>query len=210
MGRAGIAAAALAGVLAAALVAPGPARAQSGGPALQSQLLTVEPERLLTGSEAGKRLMAAFDTESQALAAENRRIEAELSREEKDLTERRPKLAPKEFSKMADAFDSKVQEIRKTQDAKARDLIRRREAARQKFLNDSLSVLAALIREHGATVVLDRATVFLSADSIDITDEAIRRIDAARPAPPAQPEQPAQMPGAGTESSGAGQTAPKP
>lgn len=169
-------------VAAGPLVWPHPAGAQAAKPVVQSQLLTVVPERLLTGSQAGKRLMAGFDTESQALAAENRKIEAELSREEKDLTVRRPKLSPEEFSKMADAFDTKVQEIRKTQDAKARDLIARREAARQKFLNQSLSVLAAIIRQHGATVLMDRATVFLSADSIDITDQAIRQIDAERAA----------------------------
>lgn len=199
MRASGLASVALALTVAAGpVVWPRPAGAQAAPPVVQSQLLTVVPQRLLTGSQAGKRLMSGFDTESQTLAAENRTIEAELSREEKDLTVRRPKLAPEEFSKLADAFDTKVQQIRKTQDAKARDLIARREAARQKFLNESLSVLAAIIREHGATVLMDRATVFLSADSIDITDQAIRQIDAERaPKTPSQPPKPAPIaPGA--------------
>ncbi len=177
---------ALAILTAAALIAA-PARAQQVGGA--SPILTIEPERLLTDSQRGKEMLAGFEKETEALAAENRRIEAELVSEEKALTELRASLAPDVFSKRADAFDTKVQDIRQRQDAKSRDLIARRDAARQNFISDSLPILAEIVGQRRGLVLMDRATVFLSADTVDITDEAIRRIDAS--AAPQQPQDPA-------------------
>jgi hypothetical protein len=84
-----------------------------------------------------------------------------------------------EFRALADAFDEKVQRIRTEQDAKARELQELREQQRQTFLRRISPILAEIVRERGALAVLGRRTVLLSADSIDITDEAISRINAA-------------------------------
>ncbi|SEF48894.1 OmpH family outer membrane protein [Jhaorihella thermophila] len=154
---------------------PAPAQ-QLGLP--NSAILTLSAERLFSESAFGRRVAKEIEAESAVLAAENRRIEAELSAEEKELTERRGKMAPDAFRTLADAFDAKVQEIRKTQDAKARDLVAKRDAARVQFLRAARPVLEALMRDAGATVILERSSVFLSANSTDVTDAAIERIDA--------------------------------
>jgi len=164
------------GLMLAAFMAVGPVHAQGQSP---TPILTVEPERLLTGSERGKEMQSGFERETETLTAENRSIEKELIAEEKALTQLRKTLAPDAFSKEADAFDAKVQEIRQRQDAKSRDLIARRDAARQNFISESLPILAEIVGQRRGLVLLDRATVFLSADTVDITNEAIRRIDAA-------------------------------
>lgn len=143
-----------------------------------SAILTLSAERLFSDSAFGRRVAKEIEAESAVLAAENRRIEAELSAEEKELTERRGTMAPDAFRALADAFDAKVQEIRKTQDAKARDLVAKRDAARVQFLRAARPVLEALMRDAGASVILERSSVFLSANSTDVTDAAIERIDA--------------------------------
>ena len=48
-------------------------------------ILTLDDERLFTGSAFGKAVIARQDADSQALIDENRRIEAALEAEEKDL-----------------------------------------------------------------------------------------------------------------------------
>ncbi len=125
-------------------------------------------------------------------AAENREIEAELLAEERELTERRPELPPDDFRALADAFDRKVQLLREQQDEKERELTQFREAERQRFFQEVAPVLSEIVRERRALVILDRRDVFLSADSIDITDEAIRRLDATSltPAGDAEPDAP--------------------
>ena len=72
-----------------------------------------------------------------------------------------------------------MQQIRVEQDAKARALARRGEAAQVEFLQAARPVLESLMRDSGAGVILERSSVFLSANATDVTDAAIARIDAA-------------------------------
>lgn len=163
----------------AALILPlRPGSAQQLGVA-QSAILTIETDRMFSDSAFGRRTANEIEADSAVLAAENRRIEADLMAEEKELTARRAEIEPDAFRTLADAFDEKVQSIRKAQDAKARALNQRAEKARVEFLNTARPVLEALMRESGAGVILERSNVFLSANATDITDRAISRIDAA-------------------------------
>lgn len=146
---------------------------------VQSLILTVEPDRMFAQSAFGRRINRELEMQGTAIATENRRIEAELTREERELTEIRDTLAPEEFRRRAEAFDEKVQRLRREQDSKARALGQRNDEARRVFLNAAEPILAALMRESGAVAILDRRALLLSADSVDITDNAVSRIDAA-------------------------------
>jgi len=83
------------------------------------------------------------------------------------------------FRSLADAFDQRVQANRETQDDKVRALNQIGDVARIEFLQVARPILEELMRETGAGVILERSSVFLSANTTDITDLAIRRIDAA-------------------------------
>ncbi|MBI6630403.1 OmpH family outer membrane protein [Pontibaca salina] len=143
-----------------------------------SAILTVAPDRLFIESAYGQRVVREIETEGAALATENRRIESQLMAEEQELTGLRAEMDPGEFRALADAFDQKVQRIRREQDAKARELGEQQDRARSEFLEVARPVLVTLMRESGASVILQRSSVFLSADSTDITDLAVARIDA--------------------------------
>lgn len=177
---------------------------QAGGSAVQAPrsfermpVLTIESERLFANSQFGQRVAQQLEADSIALATENRGIEAELSAEEEDLTARRPQMTPEEFRALANAFDQKVQAIRREQDAKARDLSRRTDEARLEFFNAARPVLTRLMQERGAAVIIERRGVFLSRGAIDITDAAIDAVDAilgdgnGAPVPAPQPPAPA-------------------
>lgn len=143
-----------------------------------SPVLVVDSDRVLRASQAGQKITADLEARLQALVAENRRIETELVAEELDLTQKRPTLDPVTFRALADAFNIKVQEIRATQDAKQQELQQLRDAENQSFMNSITPVLAAIARERGALVIVERRSVLLSADSIDITEQAIALINA--------------------------------
>jgi len=145
----------------------------------QGAILTISTDRTFAESQFGQRVAAEVEAQSAVLTAENRRIEAELIAEEKDLTERRPGMETAAFRALADAFDQKVQSTRATQETKARALNQIADKARVEFLQVARPVLEDLMRESGAGVILERSSVFLSANATDITDLAIDRIDAA-------------------------------
>lgn len=154
-------------------------------PPLPGSILTLDQDRLFADSDYGKASLERERAATLALEAENARIEAELVAEEQDLTRRRATLSAEEFSALAVAFDAKVERIRTEQDAKSRDLVRARETDRQAFLRAAIPALAELMSEMGAVAILDKSQVFLSLSAIDVTDEAILKVDSALGTDPA-------------------------
>ena len=146
--------------------------------ALAPQIATLDQERLYTESRFGRALEAKALAASQALATENRRIEAELSAEEADLTQRRLSLSPQAFEPLAQAFDAKVEKLRTDQAAKVEALKAEREADRQAFFQAAVPVMAELMGQIGAYAILNKEAVILSFDTIDLTDRAIAALDA--------------------------------
>ncbi|QUS35446.1 OmpH family outer membrane protein [Falsirhodobacter algicola] len=158
---------------------PGGLAAQEAAtpPPRSSAILTIVPDRLFEETQAGKTAAARFEQRSRDLLTENRGIEADLTAEEQELTERRATTAPQDFHVLSEAFDKKVEKIREEQDAKSRALTRLRDADRKAFFQAAIPVLANLMEEEGALAILDRGSVFLSFDLIDVTDRAIAQID---------------------------------
>ena len=146
---------------------------------VQSPILTIDSDRVFTESAFGLRVADDVETQSAEISAENRLIEADLKAEERKLTDQRSKLSPDAFSRLADAFDEKVQKTRASQAAKGRALNELVEKERHVFLAAAGPVLEQMMREAGAAVILERRSVFVSANAIDITDEAIERLDAS-------------------------------
>lgn len=180
-------------------VVAGSADAQDIG-IVQSQVLVLDPERLFEKTLLGRRMLAEHQAQREDMAARNRKLEAELEAEERRLTGQRSGLAPVKFRELADAFDEKVQNIRRDSERRVRDLERERERLPVVFLRQVEPVLIEVMRDSGGVVLLDARTVLLRADAIDVTDTAIARVDGAigdgAPAPEAgaTPDAPAAAP----------------
>ena len=170
-----------------------------GGPAANGTLpvITLDQEALFLNSKWGQRVQADLERRGREIAAENDRLEKQFSDEERELTQLRATLPPDEFRKRADAFDTRVVEVRRERANAARDLQTRANEERGAFFRAALPVLAAMMRERGAVAVLDRNSVFVAAESIDVTGALIERLDAdigAGPAPPGLPAAPQPAP----------------
>lgn len=139
---------------------------------------SLNSDRLFSESMAGKAILDESRQKSMALGEENRRIEAALELEERDLTEKRKTLPAEEFRKLADAFDDKVETIRRTQNGKAAALTQELEAARREFSTRVRPILQQLMSEKGIVFVLNEQAIALALSSGDITDLALQRVDA--------------------------------
>ncbi|WP_374432555.1 OmpH family outer membrane protein [Tabrizicola sp.] len=172
------------GLLAAALLLCAPAaQAQE----VQSSLLTLDQDQFFLESDFGRAAIERERAATAALEEENQRIQAELVAEEQALTDQRKSLSPEEFSSRAAAFDEKVERIRAEQDAKAQALVAKREEERKAFLQVAGPVLNEILGERQATVILDKRLVIVSLSAIDITDEAIAKLNAALAEPATAP-----------------------
>ncbi|NDD41476.1 MAG: hypothetical protein EBZ27_02410 [Rhodobacteraceae bacterium] len=103
---------------------------------------------------------------------------AELSAEEADLIKKREILDLDEFRVLAKAFDEKAVRLRQEQQAKIQAITAESSRRRQDLLRSFVPVLSQVMRNRGATVLLDRRSVVLDdRASVDITDVAIMIID---------------------------------
>ena len=169
----------LAGAVMLALASPLAGLAQDAAPVAAPVILTLDQERLFSGSAFGKATLAAEAAATRDLAAENLAIEQRLEGEEKDLTQRRTTLPAAEFAPLAAEFDRRVEQIRSAQDAKSRDIAARRDQDRQRFFQAAVPALGNLLAEKGAVAILDKGAIILSLSALDVTEAAIARVDAA-------------------------------
>lgn len=143
----------------------------------RSVILTLESDRMFEESDYGIRIASEIEAEGIELAAENRKIEAELIAEESKLTELRATTDPAEFTKLAEAFDEKVQNLRQQQNAKARALGAKSEETRQTFLQAAQPILLQIMQQANAAIIIERRNTIISLDAVDITDVAVGRIN---------------------------------
>ena len=178
--------------LVAALLLAGSAGAQTPADPVQTPVLIVDSDRLYQDSRYGQQIRAALDAQAAALKAENDRIVAALTEEERSLTTRRPTMSPDAFRQEAQEFDTKVQGIRRARDAKEVALQTARATAQKDFFAQVQAIVGQIMLERGAAVTFDQRSVFVALTAADVTGEAIARIDASfvdAPAPvPALPD----------------------
>jgi len=155
---------------------PMPSYAQDVG-VVQSEILVIDPDRLFNESLLGQRLNTDYQAQRDEMIARNRSLETELESEEQALTQLRDQTSPEEFRDLADAFDLKVQRIRRESDRAVRDLEQNRERAPVLFMRTVEPVLAQIMADAGGVVLLDVRSVLLRTQVVDITDLAISRIN---------------------------------
>jgi Skp family chaperone for outer membrane proteins len=183
-----------AALICAALMSAGVAAAQPA-PAVPegTPVLTIDQDRLFGESLFGKATIARLEAAEDALVAENVRIEAALEAEERDLTAQRPTMSPEAFRALADAFDTKVEGIRSAQRAKYTALTQAYDEDRRRFFVEIVPpLIAQTMQATGAVAVLDKKSIILSLQSIDVTEAVIAGIDAkvgdGTGVPPAGPD----------------------
>lgn len=176
-GIAALAAAVLCGAL--------PAQAQTldfgeGQPvqAAPNSVLVVDLDRAFRESLFGQRALAEIEATRKEIAEENDRLTAELDAEEEELTVLRDTMPLDQFRTRAEAFNQKVQTIRREQDTKARNFARLTEAENARFLELARPILTEILVRHDATLLDDRRGFFIVLDQADVTDEAIAEINA--------------------------------
>lgn len=150
----------------------------AGAQQLSPQVLIVDTDRLFVETVYGRQIAADLAAQAAAVQAENDRIVQELTEEERSLTLRRSEMTPEAFRIAAEAFDAKVQDVRRVRDAKNLELQKVSVERRARFEERVQGIVANIMLERGAAMVLEQRMVILSVRAANITDTAIARIDA--------------------------------
>lgn len=179
-------------------------------PQAVSPIMTIDQDELFLGSAWGKRAQASAQSRMSAIDAENERLISQLAAEEQELTLLRATLPVEEFRQRADEFDARVTQARRDAERVSAELEAAIQSERTAFLRAALPILASIMRERGAQVVLHKSATFVAIQSVDVTEELIRRVDEEiGPGPAAGPagDAPAPQP---TSPEATAPTAPQP
>lgn len=148
-------------------------------------IMTIDQNAVFLRSDWGKRATTTTETRMRQINAENERLVSQFAAEEQELTLLRTTLPPDEFRARADEFDQRVSQARRDTENLNSRFEAEFQAERAAFFRAALPVLARIMRERGALVVLDQSAIFVAAQSVDVTEDLIQRVNAEVGAGPA-------------------------
>ena len=129
-------------------------------------------------SKLGNDILIAFQKADFELKKEADLNVKKFEEEELELTQKREILTKKEFNKLADNFDKRVQKTRNLYDLKDSQLRSNLESWKKKFIELSGRVIQPIMLNYDAFIVLDSSQIDLFFDNrIDITDQVIFELD---------------------------------
>lgn len=145
--------------------------------AAPSSVLTVDLEKIARESDYGQRVNGLYQAEILTLQSQAKQVEAELIAEEQDLVAQRDIVSPEEFKELSQAFDRKVVAIREDQNSKQSELQAKQRDDQRNLLRLIAPILYEIVSARGASVLIDRRNIVLDLSSVDITDEAIAKMN---------------------------------
>jgi len=144
-------------------------------------ILIVDMQRIQRESAAATSIReqsAALRVEIEKTVSERAKI---ISAEEEELAELRARMTTAEFQERVRAFEQKVFANRDFAQGETAKLQAALADASNRLRGEIAPILAAVMRERKAQVMLDSGEVVLSLDGLDITNEVISRLDEAVP-----------------------------
>ena len=142
-------------------------------------ILIVDLDRAYNASKFGQLIRKNFQLENQSFNNENSSILESLKEEEIKLTKDRESLSREDFAKAAAAFDKRAVAIRTIRLEKIRIVDEQFQGLKPLFFDKIRPIIAKIMREYDASVILEKNSVIWSLASIDITSVIVERVDKA-------------------------------
>ena len=141
-------------------------------------ILLIDRQKVLSESAPAQRLRAAEQERRIALRAELDEIQDGLEAEEAEISDLRGTADAATFEARVKAFDTHVRDARRRSQAMGEALQAEFERARQRLVAALSPVLLALLEKYDADVIVDVRSVLAARPGLDVTNEAIFRLNA--------------------------------
>tara|TARA_B110000483_G_scaffold146251_1_gene174530 strand:+ start:249 stop:812 length:564 start_codon:yes stop_codon:yes gene_type:complete len=146
-----------------------------------TSIAVVDLNLILSESKAAKNATKQFEeiqksTEDEIIVSDKKMLD-----ERNKLIEQQSVIAPEAFELKAKDYEKRLQEYQSDKQNKLRKLEGVLQKARNEILENVKPILEDLSRELGVTVILEKNSVLLSANNMDITDNVIKKLNKALP-----------------------------
>ena len=142
-----------------------------------TSIAIVDLNLILTDSKAAKNATKQFEaiqksTEDKIVDSDKKMLE-----ERNKLIEQQSVIAPEAFELKAKDYEKKLQNYQIDKQEKLRKLESVLQNARNEILENVKPILENLSKELGVTVILEKNSVLLSANNMDITENVIKKLN---------------------------------
>jgi Skp family chaperone for outer membrane proteins len=167
-----------------AALAAAPATQGQPQPARLPAALIVDMAQILQEAKAGKEVQTTINQQYAAYSKEVAQQEDELQKGGAELERQRTVLAPEVYNTRARELQQRYDTLGKSVQAKRQALQQSLNEAMDKVKGGALEVIADIVKERRADLVLQKQAVVFEAEGMDVTAEAVTRLDKKLPAVP--------------------------
>src|SRR5579883_3127200 len=167
------------------LLLSGAAAAEGAGAAVPAPaILIVDMQQILKEAKAAKAAQGVINQQYTAYSKEVAQQEDDLQKGRSELERQRTVLAPDAFNTRAKELQGRYDELSQIFQGKRQALQQSYNDATTKVENEALEVVVGIVKERKANLVLQKQAVLFEAEGLDITGEAVARLDQKLPSVP--------------------------
>ncbi len=156
------------------LAAPIAARAETS-------IAVVDIQQILSGADAAMSVEKQISDYKVKFLDELSKQERELRENEKSLSEKRTALSKQDFATQAKLLEEKFVQTGKLTQLKKKTLEKASTAALEQLRGKAYETVQVIAAEKEYTLVISKQNVIVGAQSLDITEETMRRLNEALP-----------------------------
>ncbi|HWI27127.1 MAG TPA: OmpH family outer membrane protein [Stellaceae bacterium] len=147
-------------------------------------ILIVDMAQILQQAKAAKQVQAALNQQYSVYSKEVASQEDELQKGGQELERQRTVMAPDAYNLRARELQQRYDKLGKSVQAKRQALQQSLNEAMNKVKVAALEVVADIVKERRANLVLEKQAVVYEPEGMDVTSEAIVRLDKKLPSVP--------------------------
>ena len=141
----------------------------------------VDLNYILSESDAAVDAAKQIEEIAKQIEEEIKNTDQSLIDEQNELIESQQIMAPAAFDEKRKEYENKVQNYNVTRQEKLMSVDRIVSESRNEVLNALKPILEEISNEKGITVLLEKNSVLLNAENMDITDEALKVLNKKLP-----------------------------
>ena len=141
----------------------------------------VDVQLVLRDSKAAKSIRPEYDKMRKAFQKQVSEQEQQLRQAEQELSRQRAILAPEAFTQKRRAFSEEARKAQSSVQARRRLLDKSFNDTKNIILKNLIIVAREVADDRKLNMLLEKRFVFLSAKTIDVTEEVIARLDKRLP-----------------------------
>ena len=137
--------------------------------------------RVLLDAKAAKNAAEEIDKIAQDIEKELIKSDEDMIMEQNKLIEAQSIMAPEAFELKRKEYEEKAQNYNIERQKRLLSVENLIESSRNEILNNLKPILEEISETKGITVILEKGTVLLNAETMDITDEVIKTLNKELP-----------------------------